>query len=139
MKQTRHCLSLSPRDQGLYEVTSDIAGWLAEQPVRNGMLTVFIRHTSASILIQENADPNVQRDLEAFFAKLVPEDAKLYRHTQEGPDDMPAHIKGALTQSHLSIPVEGGRMMLGSWQGVYVFEHRRVPRTRELVLHLIGE
>jgi secondary thiamine-phosphate synthase enzyme len=139
MKQTRHCLSLSPRDQGLYEVTGDVAGWLAEQPVRDGMLTVFIRHTSASILIQENADPNVRRDLEAFFANLVPEDAKLYRHTQEGPDDMSAHIKGALTQSHLSIPVEGGRMMLGPWQGIFIFEHRRVPRTREIILHLIGD
>jgi secondary thiamine-phosphate synthase enzyme len=109
------------------------------QPVHEGLLTVFIRHTSASLLIQENVDSDVQRDLETFFQKLVPEELHLYSHTAEGPDDMPAHIKGALTQTQLSIPVSGGRMMLGTYQGLYVFEHRRVPRTRELVLHLIGQ
>ncbi len=139
MKQARHHLSLRPRGQGLYEVTGEIAAWLAEQPVREGLLTVFIPHTSASILIQENADPDVMRDIETFFKKLVPEDSRLYRHTVEGPDDMPAHIKGALTQTQLSIPVSGGQMMLGTWQGIYLFEHRGAPRTRTLVLHLIGQ
>ena len=139
MEQVQHSLSIRPRGQGLYEVTGEIAAWLADQPVSEGLLTVFIRHTSASLLIQENVDPDVQRDLETFFEKLVPEKLHLYRHTAEGPDDMPAHIKGALTQTQLNIPVSSGRMMLGTYQGLYVFEHRRVPRTRELVLHLIGQ
>ncbi len=139
MKQVQHSLSLRPREQGLYEITGEIAAWLAEQPVSEGLLTVFIRHTSASLLIQENVDPDVQHDLEIFFEKLVPEELHLYRHTAEGPDDMPAHIKGALTQTQLNIPVGSGQMMLGTYQGIYVFEHRRVPRTRELVLHLIGQ
>ena len=139
MKQVQHSLSLRPRRQGLYEITGEIAAWLADQPVSEGVLTVFIRHTSASLLIQENVDTDVQRDLETFFEKLVPEELHLYRHIAEGPDDMPAHIKGALTQTQLNIPVSSGRMMLGTYQGLYVFEHRRVPRTRELVLHLIGQ
>ncbi len=139
MKQVQHSLSLCPPGQGLYEITGEIATWLSDQPVREGVLTVFIRHTSASLLIQENVDSDVQRDLETFFEKLVPEELHLYRHTAEGPDDMPAHIKGALTQTQLNIPVSSGRMMLGTYQGLYVFEHRRVPRTRELVLHLIGQ
>ncbi len=139
MEQVQHSLSIRPRGQGLYEVTGEIAAWLADQPVSEGLLTVFIRHTSASLLIQENVDPDVERDLETFFEKLVPEELDLYRHTAEGPDDMPAHIKGALTQTQLNIPVSSGRMMLGTYQGLYVFEHRRVPRTRELVLHLIGQ
>ena len=139
VEQVQHFLSLRPRGQGLYEVTGEIAAWLADQPVSEGLLTVFIRHTSASLLIQENVDLDVQRDLETFFEKLVPEELHLYRHTAEGPDDMPAHIKGALTQTQLNIPVSSGRMMLGTYQGLYVFEHRRVPRTRELVLHLIGQ
>ncbi len=139
MEQVQHSLFLRPRGQGLYEVTGEIAAWLADQPMSEGLLTVFIRHTSASLLIQENVDTDVQRDLETFFEKLVPEELHLYRHTAEGPDDMPAHIKGALTQTQLNIPVSSGRMMLGTYQGLYVFEHRRVPRTRELVLHLIGQ
>ena len=139
MKQTQHNLPVRPPAQGLYEVTDEIAAWLTSQPVREGLLTIFIRHTSASILIQENIDPHVLRDLETFFMKLVPEDTSLYRHNDEGPDDMPAHIKGALTQTQLNIPVRDGRMMLGTYQGVYLFEHRRVPRTRELVLHVIGQ
>ena len=139
MRQAQHSLSLRPQGQGLYEVTEDIAAWLVVQPVHEGLLTVFIRHTSASLLIQENVDSDVQRDLETFFQKLVPEELHLYRHTAEGRDDMPAHIKGALTQTQLSIPVSGGQMMLGTYQWLYVFEHRRVPRTRELVLHLIGQ
>ena len=139
MEQVQYSLSLRPRRQGLYEVTGEIAAWLAEQPVSEGLLTVFIRHTSASLLIQENVETDVQRDLETFFEKLVPEELHLYRHIAEGPDDMPAHSKGALTQTQLNIPVNSGRMMLGTYQGIYVFEHRKVPRTRELVLHLIGQ
>ena len=139
MKQAQHRFTVSDRGQGLYEVTGDIAAWLSGQPIRDGLLTVFVRHTSASILIQENADPDVLRDIESFFAKLVPEDPRLYRHNSEGPDDMPAHIKGALTQTQLSVPVSEGRMLLGTWQGIYLFEHRRAPHRRELVLHLIGQ
>ena len=107
--------------------------------MRNGLLTVFIRHTSASLLIQENVDPDVTRDIENFLMKLVPEESSLYRHIAEGPDDMPAHIKGALTQTHLVIPVNEGCMMLGTYQGVFVFEHRRKPRKRELILQIIGQ
>jgi secondary thiamine-phosphate synthase enzyme len=139
MQQAQHRLLLDSRSQGLHEVTGEIAAWLSGQAIREGLLTVFVRHTSASILIQENADPDVQRDIERFFAKLVPEDPRLYRHASEGPDDMPAHIKGALTQTQLSIPVSAGRMRLGIWQGIYLFEHRRAPHRRELVLHLIGQ
>ncbi len=139
MKQAHHRLSLPARGPGLHEVTREVTAWLAEQPVRDGLLTVFVRHTSASLLIQENADPDVQRDLESFFGRLVPEDSHLYRHTAEGPDDMPAHIKGALTQTQLSIPVSDGRLALGTWQGIYLFEHRHAPHQRELALHLIGE
>jgi secondary thiamine-phosphate synthase enzyme len=139
MKQAHHRLSLPARGPGLHEVTREITAWLDEQPVRDGLLTVFVRHTSASLLIQENADPDVQRDLESFFGRLVPEDTRLYRHTAEGPDDMPAHIKGALTQTQLSIPVCDGRLALGTWQGIYLFEHRHAPHRRELALHLIGE
>jgi secondary thiamine-phosphate synthase enzyme len=137
--QIRHRLSFRAPHQGLVEITGEIATWLARQAVRDGLLTLFLRHTSASLTIQENADPDVQRDLEAFFAKLVPEDPALYRHRSEGPDDMPAHIKAALTQIHLSLPVEGGRLLLGTWQGIYLFEHRRRPRDREIALHLLGE
>jgi secondary thiamine-phosphate synthase enzyme len=139
MKQIQHRLQVCSERQGLHEVTDEIAAWVAGQPVQEGLLTVFLRHTSASILIQENADPDVQRDLEDFFGKLVPEDSRLYRHTAEGPDDMPAHVKAALTQTQALIPVSRGRMMLGTYQGIYLFEHRRRPRTRELVLHLIGQ
>ena len=139
MQQVNDFLTLHPSRQGLTEVTGEIAAWLAEQRLREGLLTLFLRHTSASLVIQENADAEVQRDLEAFLDKLVPEDPALYRHRSEGPDDMPAHIKAALTQSHLSVPVSQGRMLLGTWQGIYLWEHRRKPRPRELALHLVGE
>src|SRR3546814_10500518 len=125
MTQTLHSLFAQSPRQGLHEITGDVAAWLADQPVREGLLTIFIRHTSASILIQENVDPDVQRDLETFFMTLAPEDDRLYAHTAEGPDDMPAHIKGALTQTQLSVPVRDGRMMLDRYQGIYLFEHRR--------------
>lgn len=139
MKQAQHRLSVPTRGQGLYEITGEIAEWLSKQDFDEGLLTVFCRHTSASLTIQENADPDVQRDIEAFFGTLVPEDSRLYRHTVEGPDDMPAHIRSALTATQLSIPVSGGRMALGTWQGIFLFEHRARPHTRTLVLHLIGD
>jgi secondary thiamine-phosphate synthase enzyme len=120
-------------------VTQPIARWVGEQGIRRGLLTVFIRHTSASLVIQENAAPAVRRDLEAFLARLVPEDPSRYEHDDEGADDMPAHIRSALTATHLSIPVAAGRLLLGTWQGIYVFEHRRAPHRRELALHLAGE
>jgi secondary thiamine-phosphate synthase enzyme len=139
MRQAQHRLAVRTGGQGLYEVTRDVAGWVGRQDIADGLLTIFCRHTSASLTIQENADPDVVRDLETFFAKLVPEDPRLYRHRTEGPDDMPAHIKSALTTVSLSIPVSERRMTLGTWQGVYIFEHRTRPHDRELVLHLSGE
>jgi secondary thiamine-phosphate synthase enzyme len=139
MRQAEHLMTLPTRGRGLVEFTPDLAQWVAEQQFTSGLLTLFCRHTSASLLIQENADPDVRRDLEAFFARIAPEAPGLYIHEDEGPDDMPAHIRAALTQVQLSIPVIGGRMALGTWQGVYLFEHRRAPHRREVVLHLIGE
>ncbi len=139
MQQVNDFLTFHPPCRGLSEVTGEIAAWLTAQPLREGLLTIFLRHTSASLVIQENADADVQRDLEAFLDKLVPEDPALYRHRSEGPDDMPAHIKAALSQSHLSVPVSQGRLQLGTWQGIYLWEHRRKPRAREIVLHLVGE
>jgi secondary thiamine-phosphate synthase enzyme len=120
-------------------VTAEVAEWIDAQDLREGLLTVFIRHTSASILIQENIDDDVLGDIEAFLDKLAPERLALYRHTAEGADDMPAHIKAMLTQTQLAIPVSHGRMMLGRYQGLFVFEHRRTPRPRDIVLHLLGE
>jgi len=125
--------------QGLIEITGEIQAWVGGQVVGTGLLTLFCRHTSASLTIQENADPDVQRDLETFFKRLVAEDPSLYRHTAEGPDDMPAHIRGALTDVSLNIPVSGGRMVLGTWQGIYLFEHRHRPHRRRVALHLAGE
>jgi secondary thiamine-phosphate synthase enzyme len=124
--------------RGLVEVTREIATWVSAQKIGQGLLTVFIRHTSASLLIQENAAPEVRSDLENFMERLVPENPALYAHDDEGPDDMPSHIRSALTQTHLAIPVAGGKLLLGTWQGIYVFEHRRQPHRRELVLHLAG-
>jgi secondary thiamine-phosphate synthase enzyme len=132
-------LQVSTRGKGLYDITDRIAEWLHGCPVRSGLLTVFIQHTSASLTIQENADPDVVHDLNAFFNRLVAEDNRLYRHTVEGPDDMPAHIRAALTLTQLSIPVDKGRLGLGTWQGVYVVEHRAAPHRRTVLLHLIGE
>ena len=139
MKQAQTTMTVRTRGQGLHEVTGDVVAWVAGQGIGSGLLTVFCRHTSASLVIQENADEDVQRDLEAFFKRLVPEDPALYRHVAEGPDDMPAHIRGALTQAQLSIPVTGGRPALGTWQGIYLFEHRHRSHARNLVLHLSGE
>ena len=139
MKQSQHRHSLKTQGPGLYDTTDEIAAWVGAQGIELGLLTVFIRHTSASLVIQENADPAVLDDLHAYFRRAVPEDPGLYRHGAEGPDDMPAHIKSALTQTQLSIPVADGRMTLGTWQAIYVFEHRTRPHNRELVLHLIGD
>jgi secondary thiamine-phosphate synthase enzyme len=120
------------------EITSGVRQWLAKQEIASGLLTLFCRHTSASLLIQENAAPAVRRDMEKFFDELAPEGAGLYEHDDEGPDDMPAHLKTALTQVQLSVPVMGGELMLGTWQGIYLFEHREHPSQREIVLHLVG-
>ena len=139
MKQAQDTITVGTRGQGLHEVTAEIADWVSRQGMDTGLLTVFCRHTSASLTIQENADTDVQRDLEAFFKRLVKEDPSLYRHTTEGPDDMPAHIRSALTDVSLTIPVSGGRLGLGTWQGIYLFEHRTRPHERRLILHLAGE
>ncbi|MGY0833177.1 secondary thiamine-phosphate synthase enzyme YjbQ [Azospirillum brasilense] len=139
MRQAVTTLTTRTRGQGLSEVTEPVARWVAAQGMESGLLTVFCRHTSASLVIQENADPDVRSDLERFFKRLVPEDPALYDHTLEGPDDMPAHIRSALTTVQLSIPVLEGRMALGTWQGIYLFEHRIRPHDRTLALHLLGE
>ena len=138
MKQALHRLTIATNGQGLVEITDQVCGWLSAQSIQTGLLTVWCRHTSASLLVQENADPDVRADLQAFFHHIAPEHAG-YRHEEEGPDDMPAHIRSALTQTQLGIPIEKGRPVLGTWQGIYLFEHRASPHQRELVLHLIGE
>jgi len=138
MRQVMHVLQVSARRRGLMEITSGVRQWLAKQEIASGLLTLFCRHTSASLLIQENAAPAVRRDMEKFFDELAPEGAGLYEHDDEGPDDMPAHLKTALTQVQLSVPVMGGELMLGTWQGIYLFEHREHPSQREIVLHLVG-
>jgi len=139
MRQASDTITVTTHGQGLYDVTDKIARFVSESGVDRGLLTIFCRHTSASLLIHENADPDVRADLERFFKRLVAEDPALYRHTAEGPDDMPAHIRAALTQTQLGIPVADGRMALGTWQAIYLFEHRVAPHRRTLVLHLIGE
>jgi secondary thiamine-phosphate synthase enzyme len=139
MKQFTHTLTAQTVGKGLYEITTKVVGWVREKGIRTGLLTVFVRHTSASLVIQENADPDVMDDLETFFSRLVSEEVGQYRHSVEGPDDMPAHIRAALTQAHLSIPVIEGELALGTWQGIYLFEHRSIPHRRSVVLHLVGE
>ena len=138
VKQSTHKLEISTSGQGLYEFTSMINEWVGRQKMQTGLLTVFCRHTSASLLIQENADPTVRSDIKAYFNRLAPEDGA-YDHNDEGPDDMSAHLKTALTQVQLSIPVMNGNLVLGTWQGIYLFEHRVRPHRREVVLHLIGD
>jgi secondary thiamine-phosphate synthase enzyme len=139
MRQATHTLSVPTGGKGLVEITSEVSRWLAGQRIGTGLLTLFCRHTSASLLIQENADPDVRRDLEAYFERIAPEAPGRYVHDAEGPDDMPSHLRTALTQSQLAIPVLGGRLALGTWQGIYVFEHRRAPHRREIVLHVLGD
>jgi len=135
--QTRLSIDTAPRE--IRDITAEVTDWTEHQGVSTGLLSVFIQHTSASLLIQENASPDVQRDLDTFLRRLTPEDVALYRHNDEGPDDMPAHIKSALTQTQLSIPVTNGRLQLGTWQGIFLFEHRASPHRRSLILTLIGE
>jgi secondary thiamine-phosphate synthase enzyme len=137
MRQEFKTLTVTTRGSGLYEFTEEARRFA--RAIENGLLTCFIRHTSASLLIQENADPDVVKDLRDFFARLAQNSPNLYRHTAEGPDDMPSHIRSALTQTSLSIPVGGGRPLLGTWQGLYVFEHRDAPHRREVTLHVIGD
>ena len=131
-------LTIQTRGRGFIDITRDVKKWISGRSI-DGLLTVFIRHTSASLLIQENADPEVTRDLERFFARLVPDGDPLFEHRAEGADDMPAHVRAALTQTHLSIPVIGGELMLGTWQGIYLVEHRTRAHRREVVLHLLGQ
>jgi secondary thiamine-phosphate synthase enzyme len=137
MAQTRLSIETAPRE--IKEITTEVARWVERQEIVVGLLTVYIPHTSASLLIQENASPEVLRDLDTFLRRLVPEDSALYRHNDEGPDDMPAHIKSALTQTQLTIPVTDGRIQLGVWQGIFLLEHRATPHTRSLILTLLGE
>ena len=139
MRQATHVLRVRARGAGLHEITGDVRRWLAAQAMSEGLLTLFCRHTSASLLIQENAASAVRRDLENFFAKIAPEGEGLYEHDDEGPDDMPAHLKTALTQVQISVPVVGGELMLGTWQGIYLFEHRHATHERQIVMHLAGE
>lgn len=139
MQQRQHRIEVTTRGRGLVEITGEILRWLAAQGMATGLLTVWCRHTSASLLVQENASPDVRADLEDFFQRLVPDGGGYYRHADEGPDDMPAHIRAALTLTQLSIPVQQARPVLGAWQGIYLYEHRTRPHRRELVLHLIGE
>ena len=139
MRQASRTLTVQTNGKGLVEITSAVQAWVREQQIATGLLTVFCRHTSASLLIQENAAPAVRADLQAFFERIAPEDPARYLHDDEGPDDMPAHIRTALTQVQLSIPVLDGAAVLGTWQGVYVFEHRSRPHRREVVLHLLGD
>lgn len=139
MKQTTKILTINTPGQGLHEVTPPVLGWVRESGIAQGLLTIFCQHTSASLLIQENAAPAARRDLETYFASIAPEDESRYEHDEEGPDDMPAHLRAALTGTQLSIPVIDGAPCLGTWQGIYLFEHRRAAHARRLALHLIGE
>jgi len=139
VKQFTHQIHIATHGKGLYDFTRQIEDWLAGHPTETGLLNAFCQHTSASLVIQENADPDVVADLTDFMTRLVPEDTRLYRHTAEGPDDMTSHIRSALTQTQLSIPIHKGRLALGTWQGVYLFEHRVSPHRRSVILHLLSE
>ena len=139
MRQAAEILRVPTQGKGLVEITRPVGDWVREQAMQTGLLTLHCRHTSASLLVQENADPDVQRDLLTYSETIAPEDPRRYRHDTEGPDDMPAHLRTALTQTNLSIPLIEGGLMLGTWQGIYLFEHRREGSTRHIALHLIGE
>ncbi len=139
MKQAIYQLTIATRGKGLTDVTWPVCRWVAEQGVGTGLLTLWCRHTSASLTVQENADPTVRADIERYFEALVPEADGRYAHDDEGPDDMPAHLRTMLTQTSLSVPVQDGQPVLGTWQAIYLFEHRRGPHRREVVLHLLGE
>jgi len=139
MQQATEILKVKTTRQGLVEITDQVREWVAVQPMQRGLLTIFCQHTSASLLIQENAAKAVRDDLEAYFSRIAPEDPTAYAHDDEGPDDMPAHLRTALTQVQLSIPLLDRKLALGTWQGIYLFEHRRHPHTRTIALHLIGD
>ena len=139
LRQTTTTLSFETRGRGLLEITRPVLDWVDEAGVDSGLLTLFVRHTSASLLVQETADPDVRGDLDRFFARLVPDGDPLFRHRDEGADDMAAHVRAALTAVQLSVPIIGGRLVLGTWQGLYLWEHRVRPHRREVVLHVVGE
>ena len=139
MKQSQGELTVATKGKGLYDISREVRRWVAQQEIKSGLLTVFLQHTSASLTIQENADPDVLRDMTEFFERLVPESTRWFRHTTEGPDDMPAHIRTTLTSPSLSIPVRDAEPALGTWQAIYVFEHRAVAHRRHVLLHLLGE
>lgn len=139
MKQVQFRFTVSTQGRGIYSISREVCSWVRQQDIQSGLLTLFIPHTSASLLIQENADPDVLEDLNGFFNRLVPDGDRLFQHRTEGPDDMPAHIRSALTQTQLSIPVQENKPSLGIWQGIYLFEHRTHPHKRGIILHLIGE
>jgi secondary thiamine-phosphate synthase enzyme len=139
LRQSQSRILVKTPGRGLLEVTARVAGELRASGIREGLLTLFVRHTSASLLVQENADAEVRRDLERWFSRLVQDGDPLFRHRSEGPDDMPAHVRGALTAVQLSIPVDAGRLLLGTWQGIYLWEHRQAGHDRELVVHIGGE
>jgi len=138
MRQATNTINTDTDGPGLYDITRQVVEWCRQQSVQEGLLTLFIRHTSASLTIQENADPDVRRDLQDYFDRIAPQHGP-YRHTAEGPDDMPAHIKSALTQVNLAIPLQNGRLSLGTWQGIYVFEHRHQRHRRQVAMHLVGD
>jgi secondary thiamine-phosphate synthase enzyme len=138
MRQSQTQINVSTRGRGLFEITAEARGFTGKSGISTGLLTVYCRHTSASLLIQENADPDVARDFLAFFERLVPDGDRLFIHTAEGPDDMPAHVRTALTQTSLTIPIVDGNLALGTWQGIFLFEHRRHPHDRQIVLHAAG-
>jgi secondary thiamine-phosphate synthase enzyme len=138
LRQSQTTLAFETPGRGLVEITRPVTDWTAGSGMESGLLTLFVRHTSASLVVQENADPDVRGDLERYFARLVPDGDKLFRHRDEGPDDMPAHVRAALTAVQLSIPVSDGHLALGTWQGIYLFEHRLRPHRREVALHLVG-
>ena len=139
MRQLTHQIAINTRGRRLYDVTDQVCAWAATSGLETGLFTVYIQHTSASLLINENYDSDVIADLERFFARLIPDGDPLFVHTIEGPDDMPAHVRTALTQTHLAIPLLNGKPALGTWQGIFLYEHRHEPATQRLVLHLIGE
>jgi secondary thiamine-phosphate synthase enzyme len=138
-RQSFHELSIGTRGRGLYDFTDEVESWVASNKFKDGLVTLHLRHTSASLLIQENADPDVRGDLERFFKRLVPDGDSIFVHTCEGDDDMPAHVRTALTTVNLSIPLRGGRLVLGTWQGIYLWEHRKAPHSRRVAMHFLGE
>jgi secondary thiamine-phosphate synthase enzyme len=139
MRIAQHRISFPTAPREIKEITREIADWVGGQGIEQGLLTLFILHTSASLLVQENYSPEVRRDLDTFLRRLAPEDPARYRHNDEGPDDMPAHLKAAVTQVQLTIPVDAGRLQLGTWQGIFLLEHRSAPHQRDVVLTLLGE